>query len=814
MCAAVAFLHQSGRAHQNFDLGSVFQTESGDCRLSGFELCSTAGGSSIGSVLDKRRETPQLRENSLLNIFDIREGGLSGEKLDLIGVDVFLKHVFRSSGLPSSLGVTLQDLLSRPVNNAAVKRLADCSYFQEHPVVRVMSYLENLHIKEPHDKAEFFDRLPAELDLVRTGPERSTLFPLMLPHLLQTHQQFEQFRPALFPSLLKIGTELADDHVSQDDEGQTGTSSADAGMSKTLSQSSGGGTTTPSSSANDSLFREQIVPYLLDQFKVPDRAVRYKLLQALPLFLPKLDENTIQTKIFPDVQNGFSDQNASIREATIKAMVLLAERLDKALVQDKVAKLLQGRLRDPEGPLRTNAVICFGKLANRFQDAAGVLKPVFTSMLADAFVPCRIATLQAIRAVAGSADEIFTFQDLAGILLPSVSQRIAMESEPTVIDTGIQVLRDLTGILAQKRQKQQEQEPSSGLDGATMSSTSASSTFKHNLESNKGSAEPSSAASSSSWGTWAFSKLEMMQGSMASSSSTGGGGSTPSSIQHPQASIGPPPPTGTGAGAKQPPPPPDQQQGRGAHMSTSPPSPAAQSAAVMLNASIGARNSPKSGSGASSFKVPSLGGRGASRNPIPKSIFDKNPRSPAGAGGWDDDDEDLFAELNGGEKKVESKPPHMLSMMNTEGGGGMTTSSSSSFTPFGSSGSGTTGGGMKIGGASTSGTSTFSNSGMNAGGGGPTQQQQFLFPAFSTSTASASTSTTSSPIKQSQGATEKTAPPVAQSVKSQPTTTPAQQTAAMFAPLKREQKKTPTTVLAASELKQSAEDAFWDEFED
>eukprot|EP00392_Amoebophrya_sp_AT5.2_P008562 g8590.t1 len=410
---ALAFLHQSKRAHNGLDLNCVFLTESSDFRLGGFELCESVDTTNPDVVLTKRRGNHRLREDALLNVFDVAAHYSAREYFDFLGLHAILQHIFGgASQIPPSLRSIVSDLQStrsnRTFEDNPVKRLTDSAFFKKDRVCRLMVYLEELHLKESSEKVAFFEQtLPSELDQLQLQAAHSNssppIFSLIRAPILQAAQFNPELKPTVFPILLKL-CEL--------------TSSAEE-------------------------FQEFLQPYILEQFRAPDRAVRYRLLTSMHFFLQKTDAAVVATKIFPEIVNGFTDQNASIREATVKAMVVMAGKLEPAAVQDKVVKQLAARLRDPEPSLRTNTVICFGKIANKMLDPVPVLKQAFATAMNDPFVPCRTAALQALRV----SLEYFSLPDIANVLLPAVSQKVGSDQEAAVVDLALERRNDNEAIV-------------------------------------------------------------------------------------------------------------------------------------------------------------------------------------------------------------------------------------------------------------------------------------------------------------------------------------------------------------------------------
>ncbi|CAD7965381.1 unnamed protein product [Amoebophrya sp. A120] len=730
---ALQFLiNNSNKNHNLLDLFSLFVTEeSNDCRLGGFELCASNDGAyDINSelILTKRRGNHQLRENGLLNVFELN----SNQHLDFLG----LHAIFKTAGLfddlnatvrqaPASVVTELKNLeqemkttravSGRHVTNATktlLQRVLDCQFFKQNPVIRIMQYLEEFHVKEAVEKYKFFETiLPAQLDAIKNAASNASfasggnyssttpsggagstttktfnIFSLIRPHILQAHKfSAPELKPVVFPIMLRICEETSDKQE----------------------------------------FQQYCQPFILEQFKAPDRAIRYRLLTALFGYVFKMEETIVRTTIFDSLQNGFNDQNASIREATVKAMVVLCmtDNSRQSLssdpasqpttstplipiqtIQDKVAKQLQQRLRDPEPSLRTNVCICFGKIAtlNGFGNpelnpgsdlpvTSRILKAAFSVSINDSFMPCRLATLQAVRACLN----YFTMVDLCNTVCPLVAAKVILspvEQNKPGLNTAVtpaeqqaqqeeqknnelvaQQVSDLAMEVLQavvsQIQKLKSEMVSSVVTSTTSGSGSASSVSQpgNSTDSRSVPASRNSNSSSSGWGGWAFSKIADLQGSISTTSgapannnstpggltpttstaSVGGGTSNAPGVVVPVPAPPPAPPilntissggtTPTGASF-------------GAGAATSLPSASFSQPPKIITPAVPPSNTTTSA-------VFQQQAQSKSRNPVPKSIFGST--NSAAKKLAEEQDEMLFAELNLGMESPASQflPP-------------------------------------------------------------------------------------------------------------------------------------------------------------
>lgn len=415
---ALNFLHTSGFAHGLFGPASIFITSRGDYRLGGFELCRR-GADSGGS------QSAHKRLGAAIPGWPELPSSCSGLAADLWGVALLMAYVFgtarsqsrgvdfrldfsrASQDVPPELRKSFAVLQnsSNASSKKAVAELLNIPYFEQHPAIRVMSFLSSLHIRSTEEKDTFFEGLPTLLDRVPRMMQTRQI----LPELLAAQKFPGQEAAQLLPSILKIGTQLKDDQ-----------------------------------------FKETVAPLVAQLFASPDRAVRFRLLTSLGDMIDHLDDSMINDKIFPECVNGFTDSNGPIREATVKSLIFFIPRLKVKTVEGRVVKLLLKLVQDPEASIRTNSVICCGRIITHLPKPAGsqTLMAALSAGLKDPFGPCRSASLNTLSATMS----MFTPEELVSRLLPLVCQRL-LDPDCAVSDTAFSVL----GVLQQHIRQQVEE---------------------------------------------------------------------------------------------------------------------------------------------------------------------------------------------------------------------------------------------------------------------------------------------------------------------------------------------------------------------
>ncbi|KAJ1982524.1 Nuclear aminoacylation-dependent tRNA export pathway component [Dimargaris xerosporica] len=238
--------------------------------------------------------------------------------------------------------------------------------------IRTNLFLENINVKDEQEKTAFFQQLSQHVgDLPATFCTHK-----VLPELLKC-LEFAAGGPLVLKAVVAIGQRLSNEEYAQ-----------------------------------------YITPTIVKLFAIPDRALRFSLLESLDKFIPHAADKTVDSVIFPHVAAGFVDTAPAIREQTVKALVVMAPKLTSSTLQRGVLAALTKLVHDPEPGIRTNSLICVGKLGKHFTAAnhKSQVGPLFARSLRDPFPHARAAALMAIAATAEFQDA----KDVATKLLPVV----------------------------------------------------------------------------------------------------------------------------------------------------------------------------------------------------------------------------------------------------------------------------------------------------------------------------------------------------------------------------------------------------------
>ncbi|KAJ3090318.1 hypothetical protein HK102_004122 [Quaeritorhiza haematococci] len=251
-------------------------------------------------------------------------------------------------------------------------------YF-DNEFIQVSLFLEQISIKDAHEKDQFLRKLHGSLDS----------FPLefckykVLPELINALEFGGASAKALTP-ILKIGSKL------QHDE-----------------------------------FEALIVPIIVKLFASPDRSVRITLCENLGQFVEHLSPKIVNDKIFPNLATGFNDTSAVVREHTVKSVLLIIQKLTDRIINNDLLRYLAKLQMDEEPGIRTNTTICLGKISKHLNETSKkkVLIAAFSRSLNDPFPPARNAGLLAFAATL----DYYEPQDIAQKVIPCIS--------PLLIDT-------------------------------------------------------------------------------------------------------------------------------------------------------------------------------------------------------------------------------------------------------------------------------------------------------------------------------------------------------------------------------------------
>ncbi|KAL4238493.1 N-terminal kinase-like protein [Mactra antiquata] len=393
--------------HNNICMSSVFVDQAGEWKLAGVDyMYPTSGPDSCPPV----KILPLLERYDPPEKSDLKRG-IKGENWssDMWGLGCLIWEVFngplpRTNALkafgkiPKNLVPNYCELVSANPSSRPnpAKFISDCSRqggFMNNPFVKTMLFLEEIQIKEPSEKSNFFGKLTSALD---TFPKQLSRHKI-LPQLLNAFE-FGNCGSMVLAPLFKVGRLLDYDE-----------------------------------------YQSKIVPCVVKLFSSSDRNTRVKLLQQVDMFVEHLTSQVINEKIFPNITSGFLDTNPVVRESTIKAMLHLAPKLSyKNLNEDLLKHFARLQAKDDQGGIRTNTTVCLGKIASHLnpQMRQRVLCSAFLRALKDPFPPARQAGIIGM----GVTQHLFTMSDICQKLMPPLCT-MCMDPEIMVRDQAFKNLK-------------------------------------------------------------------------------------------------------------------------------------------------------------------------------------------------------------------------------------------------------------------------------------------------------------------------------------------------------------------------------------
>lgn len=271
--------------------------------------------------------------------------------------------------------------------------------FLSNSFVESNLFLEEIQIKEPAEKQQFFQDLSDNLD---SFPEDFCKHKV-LPQLL-TAFEFGNAGAVVLTPLFKVGKFLSAEE-----------------------------------------YQQKIIPVIVKMFSSTDRAMRIRLLQQMEQFIQYLNEAAVNSQIFPHVVHGFTDTNPAIREQTVKSMLLLAPKLNESnLNQELMRHFARLQARDEQGPIRCNTTVCLGKIASYLNAGTRqrVLISAFSRATKDPFPASRSAGVLGFAAT----HNYYSVTEIAARILPTLCA-ITVDSDKSVRDQAFKAIKSFLSKL-------------------------------------------------------------------------------------------------------------------------------------------------------------------------------------------------------------------------------------------------------------------------------------------------------------------------------------------------------------------------------
>uniref|UniRef100_A0A7N8Y7R5 N-terminal kinase-like protein n=1 Tax=Mastacembelus armatus TaxID=205130 RepID=A0A7N8Y7R5_9TELE len=400
--------------HNNLGVWAVFVDRAGEWKLGGLEHVVPEQGDPSGVSLpapktvypDMEKYDPPETPNS---------GGekcRAGEvwRLGCLIWEVFNGPLPRTSSL-RSLGKIPKALIpnycelvganprARPNPARFLQNCRNPGGFLSNSFVDSNLFLEEIQIKEPAEKQQFFQDLSDNLD---SFPEDFCKHKV-LPQLL-TAFEFGNAGAVVLTPLFKVGKFLSAEE-----------------------------------------YQQKIIPVIVKMFSSTDRAMRIRLLQQMEQFIQYLNEAAVNSQIFPHVVHGFTDTNPAIREQTVKSMLLMAPKLNETnLNQELMRHFARLQARDEQGPIRCNTTVCLGKIASYLNAGTRqrVLISAFSRATKDPFPASRSAGVLGFAAT----HNYYSVTEIAARILPTLCT-ITVDPDKSVRDQAFKAIKSFLSKL-------------------------------------------------------------------------------------------------------------------------------------------------------------------------------------------------------------------------------------------------------------------------------------------------------------------------------------------------------------------------------
>uniref|UniRef100_A0A667ZTB8 N-terminal kinase-like protein n=1 Tax=Myripristis murdjan TaxID=586833 RepID=A0A667ZTB8_9TELE len=400
--------------HNNLGLWAVFVDRAGEWKLGALDHVAPEQGDPSGALLPAPKTVyPDMEKYDPPEMPNSNTGEKwAGEvwRMGCLIWEVFNGPLPRASSL-RSLGKIPKALVphycelvganprARPNPARFLQNCRAPGGFLSNSFVESNLFLEEIQIKEPAEKQQFFQDLSDNLD---SFPEDFCKHKV-LPQLL-TAFEFGNAGAVVLTPLFKVGKFLSAEE-----------------------------------------YQQKIIPVIVKMFSSTDRAMRIRLLQQMEQFIQYLNEAAVNSQIFPHVVHGFTDTNPAIREQTVKSMLLLAPKLNETnLNQELMRHFARLQARDEQGPIRCNTTVCLGKIAPYLNAGTRqrVLISAFSRATKDPFPASRSAGVLGFAAT----HNYYSVTESAARILPTLCT-LTVDPDKTVRDQAFKAIKSFLSKL-------------------------------------------------------------------------------------------------------------------------------------------------------------------------------------------------------------------------------------------------------------------------------------------------------------------------------------------------------------------------------
>ncbi|XP_061644636.1 N-terminal kinase-like protein [Phyllopteryx taeniolatus] len=399
--------------HNNLGVWAIFVDRAGEWKLGSLDHVAPEQGDPSGALLpDPKAVYPGMEKYDPPEMPNCSGEKWAGEvwRLGCLIWEVFNGPLARTASL-RSLGKIPKALVphycelvganprARPNPGCFLQNCRSPGGFLSNSFVESNLFLEEIQIKEPAEKQQFFQDLSDNLD---SFPEDFCKHKV-LPQLL-TAFEFGNAGAVVLTPLFKVGKFLSAEE-----------------------------------------YQQKIIPVIVKMFSSTDRAMRIRLLQQMEQFIQYLNEAAVNSQIFPHVVHGFTDTNPAIREQTVKSMLLLAPKLNECnLNQELMRHFAKLQARDEQGPIRCNTTVCLGKIASYLNAGTRqrVLISAFSRATKDPFAASRSAGVLGFAAT----HHYYSLTEVAARILPALCA-VTVDPDKSVREQAFKAIKSFISKL-------------------------------------------------------------------------------------------------------------------------------------------------------------------------------------------------------------------------------------------------------------------------------------------------------------------------------------------------------------------------------
>ncbi|XP_054453276.1 N-terminal kinase-like protein [Anoplopoma fimbria] len=399
--------------HNNLGVSAVFVDRAGEWKLGALDHVAPEQGDPSGVSLPTPKAVyPDMEKYDPPEVPNSSGEKWAGEvwRLGCLIWEVFNGPLPRTSSL-RSLGKIPKALVphycelvganpkARPNPARFLQNCRAPGGFLSNSFVESNLFLEEIQIKEPTEKQQFFQDLSDNLD---SFPEDFCKHKV-LPQLL-TAFEFGNAGAVVLTPLFKVGKFLSAEE-----------------------------------------YQQKIIPVIVKMFSSTDRAMRIRLLQQMEQFIEYLNDAAVNSQIFPHVVHGFTDTNPAIREQTVKSMLLMAPKLNETnLNQELMRHFARLQARDEQGPIRCNTTVCLGKIASYLNAGTRqrVLISAFSRATKDPFPASRSAGVLGFAAT----HNFYSVTEIAARILPTLCA-VTVDPDKSVRDQAFKAIKSFLSKL-------------------------------------------------------------------------------------------------------------------------------------------------------------------------------------------------------------------------------------------------------------------------------------------------------------------------------------------------------------------------------